>query len=167
MASHEPHERENESKPGRFRKLYGWLLDRLPSQITITPTIAITVTLSITFTMTIAVTGIVYTLFFQDTGWTVDQAQASTSYTVSIEQGLEVKENLTVDKALEVKDDISITGSALNMAGTPCRSETPLAALSLCFDATDNTLKAAKNGGPYETIEGVPGPPGTQGLPGP
>lgn len=117
--------------------------------------------------MTIAITGIVYQLFFQDTGWTVDAAQASTAYTVNIGQGLEIQENLTVNKALEVRDDISITGSTLNMAGTSCLSETPRAALSLCFEGADSTLKASKNGGPYESIEGVAGPQGIPGTVGP
>lgn len=168
-------EKKEKSKAQRVRE---WILGRVPSQITVTPTLAITVSLSLAVTFAISVYGIV-TLIFQDTGWEVAQAQASTSYAVRMSQDVVIDENLEVKKNLKVQDDIQIQGSVLDMAGSSCAEEglAPPDVVRLCFEQTDQRLKASASGGNYvdllqagdppEILGVVEGPTGPQGPPGP
>lgn len=170
-------EGEEKSK-SKAQKIYDWITGRVPAQIAITPTLAITVTATLTFTFAVSVYGII-NLIFQDTGWEVSEAQASTAYSVLISEDVVIEQDLVVQKDLRVQDDLHILGSVLDMAGSSCGTEglSPEDTVRLCFEDADGRLKLSENGGPYtpiltnvdilnlpQIIEGPEGSPGKDGL---
>lgn len=169
MARADTERRKPRSKTQRARD---WLMGGGHTQITVTPTLAITVSLSLAVTFAISAYAFV-TLVFQDTGWEVSQAQASTSYSVLMSQGVVVEENLEVQKDLRVNENIRILGSVLDMSGSNCAAEggAPAGMVRLCFEGTDGRLKASAGGGEYVDLmasgDAEPGPPGPEGPPGP
>ena len=96
-----------EKKKSKIQRIKQWIMGRVPSQISVTPTLAFTVSVSLAATFAISTYAFV-TLIFQDTGWEVAQAQASTAYTVLMSQDVVIEENLDVKRGLKVQDDIQI-----------------------------------------------------------
>ena len=132
-------ERPPRERPGflrRLRNLAMRILASVPAQIKIAPTLAVTVAVTFSlslYTYTTVVAG--------DTGWELDGARTSTS--------LEV----TIDRALEVKNDIRITGSVLEMAGSVCDRKAQAGTGRICFDG--DAFRLSQSGGRYLTMSGV------------
>ena len=167
--------REDAKKPkSNAQKIYEWITGRVPAQITVTPTLAITVTATLSLTFAMSVYGIV-NLIFQDTGWEISEAQASTSYSVLISEDVVIEQDLVVQKDLMVQDDLRILGSVLDMASSSCETEglSPDDTVRLCFEEAEGRLKVSENGEAYTPIltdeyvlnllEGPTGPPGPTG----
>lgn len=123
-----------------------WILPQLAVSPTLT--VALTITFSITvFTLTVQT--------IQDSGWSVVASTASTTRDVVIQQ------------SLEVRDDVIISGSVLQMARSSCDEPSPSGTARLCFDS-DNAFKLSANGNSYTDIltTGADGPQGIQGIQG-
>ena len=144
----ETRERERQNWQHRLRDTSLWKL--------------ISITVSFSFVITIAPTWI-YQIYIEDSGWKVDQAEASTTYSVNIAKDLKVENDL------EVLNDIRILGSVLDIAGSPCEEEgrSPEDSVRLCYDGEEQKFKLSRNGGIYEDIQGRKGDPGAQGPTGP
>lgn len=132
-------ERQNQERPGFLRRLRNRIvriLASVPAQIKIAPTLAVTVAVTFSlslYTYTTVVAG--------DTGWESDGASTATALRV------------TIDRALEVKNDIRITGSVLEMAGSVCSEESPAGRGRLCFDG--DRFRLSQDGGGYVTLDGL------------
>jgi hypothetical protein len=101
-------------------------------------TIALSVTVSVAAAVTINQT------LDDDAGWSARGTTAATSFKV------------TVNRQLEVKNDIRISGSELQLVASTCTDRAPKGEGYICFDRDSMRFRVSQDGAPYVDLAGPP-----------
>ncbi|MBM3946160.1 MAG: collagen-like protein [SAR202 cluster bacterium] len=155
--------KESQARKYTVRSVLGWLWSLWKGPLTVSPTLSFVVTVTATASLALAVYNTV-TVVIPDTGWRLDSGQASSPFKVTVEQQFEAKDTVTIGKDLQVKEDIRILNSVLEMAASQCNQVALPGTGRVCFDASTQEFKVSENAQPYLGLRGGPrGEPGQKG----